>query len=224
MQELAAPTALDDMDAMLRHAHIDDVDTAAGGPGPKKAAVLATRIEMEIAGRGWPIGERIGFEPELINGYGISRAVFREAVRILEHLGVAQMKMGPTGGLVITRPDPSAASQAMALLLEFHGVEANQVQELRIAFELRSLDVIMARGLTGQDIASLRGATPDSQLREYSGMPMCSGLHLRIAELTGNPAYQVFTSSILSLWRFRAVNQSTWHRTATAGRGCIDHR
>lgn len=215
MQQWAAPAELEEVDATLPHAYIGD-STLAGEPGPKMAAVLATRIEAEIARRGWPIGERIGFEPELITRYGISRAVCREAVRILEHLGIAQMKMGPTGGLVVTRPDPGAASQAMALLLEFHGVDAAQVQELRTAFELRSLDMIMTGGSTDKDVASLRKATPDSPLDEDPGQGMCDGLHLRMAELTENPAFQVFTSSILSLWRFRALNVNTPGSSSTA--------
>ena len=173
---------------------------------PKMAAVLASRIEDELITSGWPLDHRIGFEPELIETYGVSRAVFRETVRVLEHHGVARMKMGPSGGLVVTKPSPSLASQATALLLEYHHVQAEEVRELRMALELGCLDLALAKGLSPADITSLTDATPDSRINEDPDVGMCNGLHLQLAELTGNPALQVFSSSLMSLWRFRAKN------------------
>jgi DNA-binding FadR family transcriptional regulator len=172
--------------------------------GPKMAAVLADRIQSEIASRHWPVGERVGFEPELIASYGVSRAVLRETVRILEHRGVADMKMGPAGGLFVARPDPAAAAEAMGLLLQFRGISAAEVHHLRCGIELGCLDLIMEKAMTEVELERLRLATPQLALNQAPPQGFCSNLHIHIAELTGNPTLQVFLTSILSLWHFYA--------------------
>jgi DNA-binding FadR family transcriptional regulator len=176
---------------------------------PKMAASLADRIQGDIADRNWPVGERIGYEPELISSYGVSRAVLRETVRILEHRGVAEMKMGPAGGLVVATPDPAAAAEAMGLLLQFRGIGSAEVHTLRCGIELGGLDLAMAKGLRDEDLLSLRLATPHLDPNQAPPQGFCSNLHIRLAGLTGNPALQVFLSSILSLWRFYAHRRPT---------------
>src|SRR6266545_1910401 len=74
------------------------------GAPSKLAATTATRIVQEVVSRGWPVGAVLGSEPELLERYGVSRAVFREAVRLVEHRQVARMRRGPRGGLVVTSP------------------------------------------------------------------------------------------------------------------------
>jgi DNA-binding FadR family transcriptional regulator len=176
---------------------------------PKMAASLADRIQSDIANRDWPVGERIGYEPELIASYSVSRAVLRETVRILEHRGVAEMKMGPAGGLVVATPDPAAAAEAMGLLLQFRGIGSAEVHTLRCGIELGCLDLAMAQGVSDEDLLSLRLATPHLDRNQAPPQGFCSNLHIRLAGLTGNPALQVFLSSILSLWRFYAHRRPT---------------
>ena len=69
--------------------------------GRKLGEQLAERVEEEIIASGWPVGKVLGSEAELIERYGVSRAVFREAMRIVDHHGVAEMRRGPGGGLVV---------------------------------------------------------------------------------------------------------------------------
>ena len=76
--------------------------------GRKLGEVLAERIEDEIIERGWPVGQVLGSEADLIEKYDVSRAVFREAMRIVDHHGVAEMRRGPGGGLVVAAPDLEA--------------------------------------------------------------------------------------------------------------------
>src|SRR5262245_15204814 len=79
----------------------------------KLAAQVAQRIESEIVASDWPVGRVLGSEPELMERYGVSRAVFREAVRLVEHHQVATMRRGRSGGLVVRAPDATAVTAAM---------------------------------------------------------------------------------------------------------------
>src|SRR6185437_15056676 len=88
---------------------------SASGTLPRRrklAARIARAIEDDVIAADWPVGSMIGSEPELIERYGVSRAVFREAVRLVEHHQVAQMRRGRSGGLRVIAPDAAAAVSA----------------------------------------------------------------------------------------------------------------
>src|SRR5580700_9371677 len=86
---------------------------------PKLAEKLASDIEREILAAGWPVGAIIGSEKELLDKHGVSRAVLREAIRLLEHHMVATTRSGPGGGLIVTAPDPDVVTGSVALFLEY---------------------------------------------------------------------------------------------------------
>src|SRR5215213_455367 len=110
----------------------DDVGDAATEPVVGKLATqVARRIETDIIGRGWPVGESLGSEPELRERYGVSRSVVREAVRLVEHHQVARMRRGPNGGLFIAAP----AARAMVSYLEYVGTSVDDLMQARRLLE-----------------------------------------------------------------------------------------
>ena len=104
--------------------------------GRKLGEQLAERVEEEIIASGWPVGKVLGSEAELIERYGVSRAVFREAMRIVDHHGVAEMRRGPGGGLVVVAPKSDAAVRTLSLNLEYLDLTPEQINEARLAIEL----------------------------------------------------------------------------------------
>src|SRR5690606_33498610 len=86
---------------------------------PKRAEQVAEAIEQSIVSMGWPIGDLVGSEQHLMEQYGVSRGVLREAVRILEHHGSGRMRRGPGGGLIVTAPNMHAVSRSAALYLRY---------------------------------------------------------------------------------------------------------
>jgi len=147
---------------------------------------------MMIAAKGFPVGEVIGTEPGLMLELGVSRAVFREAVRLLEQDGVAQMRRGPGGGLVVTAPRASSVARAAALHLQFFGAGADDIFEARTALELQTAD-LAAQRIDRSGIDMLRAAVvEEAELQDESGHLGSSHIHLVIAELTGNPALRLF--------------------------------
>jgi len=156
--------------------------------------VLAERIEDEIIAAGWPVGTVLASEVELVERYGVSRAVFREAMRIVGHHGVAQMRRGPGGGLVVLAPDLDAAVRTVSLNLKYLGISSRQVNEARLALELscvrtatRLIDADGKQRL--QEHVRAEAAVVDD---EPSADPPEMNFHVLIAELTQNPAMRVF--------------------------------
>ncbi|MGY1502452.1 FadR/GntR family transcriptional regulator [Streptomyces sp. QTS52] len=178
----------------------------AEGLRAKLAEVVAARIHDDIAARGWQIGMVLGSETDLLARYGISRAVLREAVRLLEYHSVARMRRGPGGGLVVTAPEPQASIDTMALFLEYQGVTADDLRIVRNAIELGIIARVTARHARGDTevverlTKAVRWPTegPADELRK------ADLFHSELAALADNPVLSLFLSIITELFRRHA--------------------
>lgn len=162
----------------------------------KLAELVARRIEDDVIARGWPVGTVLGSETELVEQYGVSRAVLREAVRIVEHHFVATMRRGPGGGLVVTAPDVEAIARAVTLQLEYEHIEPHHVQEARAAIELTCVR-LAARRLTTTDLVTLREQMEIDRIAPGRAQ----NFHVWIAQLTGNPALALFVTVLSMVMR-----------------------
>jgi DNA-binding FadR family transcriptional regulator len=148
------------------------------------AAAVARQILTDVVDRGWPVGEVLGSQSALIERYGVSRAVFREAVRLVENQQVAFMRRGPGGGLVVTEPTVDAIIDAAVLYLHRVNTRLEEVFEARIVVEVIAAELAAAR-LTEEDTAGLR-RLEEAEVRDHRA------LHSRLAALTRNPALELF--------------------------------
>jgi DNA-binding FadR family transcriptional regulator len=166
----------------------------------KMAEKLASTLESEIMAKGWPVGEPLGSEPELIERFGVSRAVFREAVRIVEHHGAARMRRGPGGGLIVTAPHPQAAVLPVTLYLDYTDVSAQDLFDVRNSLELACAR-ICAEQIDEAGVRRLRDVL--EREREQGAAGAIQGhtheLHIAIAAITGNAAMQLFVEILARL-------------------------
>ncbi len=177
------------------------------GPRAKLAEVVAARIHDDIAARGWQIGMVLGSEAALLARYEISRAVLREAIRILEYHSVARMRRGPGGGLIVSSPEPQASIDTMALFLEYQGVTADDLRLVRTAIELGVVARVTDRHATAPTGAMDRlaaavrwpveGPTDDQRKADL--------FHAELAVAAGNPVLSLFESIITELFRRHAA-------------------
>ncbi len=179
----------------------------AEGPRAKLAEVVAARIHDDIAARGWQVGMVLGAESDLLARYGISRAVLREAVRLLEYHSVARMRRGPGGGLVVTEPEPQASIDTMALFLEYQGVTADDLRTVRNAIELGVVARVTARCAGGEDEVAERLAKAVRRPTEGpADDPRKADLfHSELAALADNPVLSLFLAIITELFRRHAA-------------------
>lgn len=174
--------------------------------GEKRASTLAATIESAIVSKGWPVGEILGSEAELIERYGVSRSVLREAIRILESRWVARMRPGPGGGLVVTAPDPGAVKDTTRLYLDFQGVRASHLYQVWTALELAAV-AELAESIDEAGVDRLRRLIADEaemldrdpQAAIELWMSQNLNLHSEIARQTGNPALVLFLGVVVDL-------------------------
>ena len=165
----------------------------------KLAELTARNVQAALAELKLPVGTVIGSEPELLERFRVSRAVFREAVRLLEHHSIATMRRGPGGGLVIARPDPSASIEAAALFLKYHGTTARDLNVVRQALELGAIDLLSTRPPDNELTATMRAEMAmlegKDEMREHVG-----SFHPRLGDFAGNPILALLLRITLELW------------------------
>ena len=164
---------------------------------PKLASVVARRLEDEVVRLGWPVGEVLGSESELLDRFGVSRAVLREAVRIVEHTGAAHMRRGPGGGLVVSQPDRTAVVTAMGVWFGSVGVTISEMLEARAPLVLASCR-LAAKRVTVAGAGTLQGVLDGISPRQVASGGL-SILESEIARLAGNPTVALFVDSLADL-------------------------
>jgi DNA-binding FadR family transcriptional regulator len=153
-------------------------------------------------------GVHLGSEAELMERYGASRAAFREAVRLLEHVGVVEMRRGTAGGLVVTEPVPDGLGRAIAMYLEHCGASPDDLQDVRTELELHSVAEIAGnldartRGRLAQIIRRERRAGDKLVLPVPQGAYLVSPathFHLALTDIIGNRAVQVLARPLIAI-------------------------
>jgi DNA-binding FadR family transcriptional regulator len=187
----------------------------------KLAEVVASKIEQHVIDRGWPTGQVIGSEPELLERYDVSRGVLREAIRLLEHKQIGRMRRGPSGGLVVTVPDARPVIDAVAVYVRHAQVTLDELFEARRVVEAVATEQAAAR-LTPDGCASLRAAAGAGEGSDPHA------LHRRIGELTGNPALELFSDLLTQLTalyvgslRVSAASRTKWNNESDLAHAAI---
>jgi len=166
---------------------------------PKRGDALARKIGSSIRRRGLAPGTRLGSEPELIARYGVSRAAFREAVRMLEQHGIAETRRGH--GLVVTEPDPGAATRSASVYLAHLGLSADSLAEARCALEPASAALAAERASPEQRAELVGELGVTLTLGRGESALAVRALHERITSLTGNRALALFNRvSVATAW------------------------
>jgi DNA-binding FadR family transcriptional regulator len=173
----------------------------------KLAEVLAADIGDEIAAGGWQIGSVFGTETALLERYRVSRAVLREAVRLLEFHSVAQMRRGPGGGLVVAEPQAQASIDTIALYLQYRKPNREDLRCVRDAIEIDNVAKVVKRRAESQVATFLETHRPalGDHPRTADDVRKAATeefrFHFGLAELSGNALLDLFLRIIVELFR-----------------------
>ncbi len=175
-------------------------------PRGKLAEVLAATIGDEI-GSGWRVGTVFGTESALLERYRVSRAVLREAVRLLEYHSVAQMRRGPGGGLVVTQPHAQASIDTIALYLQFRQPSREDLRCVRDSIEIDNVAKVVKRRAEPEVAAFLHTHRSglDHTLHTADDVRQATSeelrFHIGLAQLAGNALLDLFLRIIVELFR-----------------------
>jgi DNA-binding FadR family transcriptional regulator len=177
-------------------------------PDGKLAEVLAATIGDDIAAKGWQVGSVFGTETELLQRYRVSRAVLREAVRLLEHHAIAQMRRGPGGGLVVTKPEAQASIDTIAVYLQYRQPSREDFRCVRDAIEIDSVSKVVAKVVKRRSESEMlaflntQGACHAETADDVRSAAVEEfRFHVGLAQLAGNAPLDLFLRIIVELFR-----------------------
>ena len=191
---------------------------AADLPTVGQGEIAASRLLGEIVAAGWPVGEVMGSEVDLMDRHQLSRSALREGVRILEFHGIATMRPGPGGGLTVTEPALDIVGRSAATYLEGRDLEVRHLAELRVAVETAMIGLTIER-LDDQGAEHLQWALEAESAAALDDFAHVGhDLHVLLAELTGNPALEVMAKVLAHLTQQHQIPATTARRRSRDAR------
>jgi len=158
----------------------------------KLADQIVAHMVADIARLGWKQGHNLGREGDLQQQYGVSRAILREAIRQLELYGIARMRTGIQGGLVIGVVDPGYTVDLVVTYLRSTPLDVKHLWEVQSSLQVFAVGRLAQIG-TPEDYTALREAMADvlsSSPENY--LDRANIVHRTIADRTENRALSLF--------------------------------
>jgi GntR family transcriptional repressor for pyruvate dehydrogenase complex len=182
------------------------IPIAAHLPGriffPGRSASLSSQIVADVRdalfAKKLKPGDSIGTENEIAARYGVSRIVARDALRTLEALGIAEIKMGKGGGARVARGNARLFAEALAVQLDLTGVTPAEIMDAQRAIECLAAE-LAAENAIDEDLARLRGLLADAEACVDDGTrftELGAAFHLAVAEASHN---RVLVVQLISL-------------------------
>ena len=164
---------------------------------PGRSASLSSQIIADVRdalfAKKLKPGDVLGTENEIAARYGVSRIVARDALRTLEALGVAEIRMGKGGGARVARGNPRLFAEALAVQLDLTGVEPAEIMDAQRAIECLAAE-LAAENATEADIARLKTLLDEAEtaiddVQRFTELG--AAFHLAVAEASHNRVLMV---------------------------------
>jgi GntR family transcriptional repressor for pyruvate dehydrogenase complex len=137
--------------------------------------------------------------------------VARDALRTLQALGIADIKMGKGGGARVSRGNPRLFAEALAVQLDLTGVSAAEIMDAQRAIETLAAE-LAAEHATAADHDKLKRLLAEAEAiidDTPAYTRSCRDFHLAVAEASHN---RVLVTQLISL---QHVSWPSENRTLT---------
>ena len=161
---------------------------------------LAKRMQDQIIASEMREGDKLPTEPELMQSFGVSRTVVREAVAILISRGLVDVR--PRRGMTVKAPDGSGVAESLVAQLQMSRVSLEQLLEVRLMLE-SSMAEIAAQNRNENDLCLLYSNVAEmseSTDRDHT-IELDVAFHEALAAATHNPFFLIVVKPINDLLR-----------------------
>ncbi len=141
-------------------------------------------------------GDRLPPERDLCEAFNISRGTLREALRVLEHKGLIEIRLGTGGGAVVKGAGMEQLVETLTLLIRFGKVSISDIGEFRAGIE-GQIATLAAQKASDNDIVALEKLLGKLNKLKKAGVSVWDDflrvdqeIHREIARISGNLLYK----------------------------------
>ena len=118
---------------------------------------IVDQIEQAIVSGEIPVGSQLASERDLMVQFGVSRPTVREALRILQSMGLLESRPGTRGGPVVLAPSSKALSRSFRAMIGTDALDITDLIEYRVVLE-GTASTLAALRHDDADLARMRAA------------------------------------------------------------------
>lgn len=144
----------------------------------------------------YSMNTRIPSEKQLAEQFNVTRSTVREALKILQFMGVLSSSQG--SGYRVADDMSNALSSTMQIFLASLGYTYKSISEIREALELESVVLIQEHGASDKEIAYLEQLVYEMSKTDNI-TPIDIEFHKFIAKISGNPIIETVTNALSSI-------------------------
>jgi GntR family transcriptional regulator, transcriptional repressor for pyruvate dehydrogenase complex len=183
--------------------------------------VLARLEQMLVSGEVRP-GQRLPGERVLAADLGVGRSSVREALRVMEALGLlrAQTGSGPTAGAMIVSRPTGGMSMLMRMQVAAQGFPVTDVVQTRLVLESEVMRTLAARR-PAPDLGAaveLLDSMDDAALSATEFLILDAQFHVALADSAGNQVIAAMMAGLresIENYVVSGIDEPTWPTTCT---------
>jgi len=146
---------------------------------------IITQIRDAILSGKVKPGDRLASEKELIEQFGVSKGTMREALRVLEVIGLLEIRKGIAGGAFVAEVGMRTTLHAIVNFLHFQTVTVREITMLRYLIE-PSVAQVAAAKRTERDIEKLEQVIGETISSGDTELSKEISFHRYLARMTEN--------------------------------------
>jgi DNA-binding FadR family transcriptional regulator len=162
--------------------------------------VVLHRIEQDLAAGKLTVGGRLPAERALAEEFGVGRSSVREAIRVLEAMGIVRTAAGsgPESGAIVAADPAASIGAALRLHMATRTLPIRDVVQTRTLLESWAVREAadQARDLEFGSIDGLLDAMDDETLSPEAFHRLDADLHIAMAGLAGNVLVEAMMVSL----------------------------
>ncbi|MCJ7687006.1 MAG: FadR family transcriptional regulator [Desulfobacteraceae bacterium] len=162
------------------------------------ADLVGSQLKESIFEGQYKSGQRMPSEHQLVEMFGVSRMIVREAIRDLERAGLIEVKRGPLGGAFVLSMKHDSVSRVIKDLLRLGKANVADIMEVRLGIE-PIVAGLAAERRNEEDLEilanCLKAIPEDPGGDEYVSWNV--SFHRLVARASHNPMYEILVNILM---------------------------
>jgi len=192
---------------------------------PRAFEHILGELEASISSGALEAGDRLPAERDLATRFGVSRTSVREAIRVLEAMGIVSVRRGAEHGVVLLQEPGNAFQPVLRLLVALRHVSLDDAIEFRVMVESGAARRLAEAG-GGEGLGELVDRMEAPGIRQSEFHAADATFHVTLVRTAGNTLLNLVEDAVDGLLRKVVTDLAliAWDWDAIRPRLIAEHR